>query len=75
MEEPLDDYGMLIINKNWKGGIGLRRFKLPENVWAKRTKEVVVPREWTDLQLVVFAVDAQGALAVSGLAVEEVDRR
>ena len=64
------DYGLLIINRSWKGSVGIRRFKLPEGKWVKRSKIVTVPDSWSDLQLVFFAADAKGSLSLSDLTVE-----
>lgn len=64
------DYGFMLINKNWKGSAGFRRFKLPEGKWALRSKKVTVPENWTDVTAVVFVADMQGELMVSDIKCE-----
>ena len=64
------DYGVLIINRFWKGSVGIRRFNPPDGKWVKRSKVVTVPDGWSELQLVFFAADAKGSLSLSDLTVE-----
>lgn len=66
------DYGFMLINKNWKGSVGFRRFKLPEGKWSSFSKVVTIPEKWTDVTAVVFVADMQGELQVSDIKCEPV---
>ena len=66
-----DDYGFLLINTNWKGNVGLRRFKLREDgKWRTMSKVITVPDNWTSVTAVVFATNMQGKLYVSNIKCE-----
>ena len=65
------DWGFLLINRNWKGNVGMRRFALKDS-WRKMSKVVTVPAEWTDVTAVLFAAQLEGKLMVSDVKIEAV---
>ncbi len=65
-----DDYGILVINKGWKGNVGVRRFQMKDGEWIVRTKVVSIPADWTEPQLVIFVYKPQGSMSVSDVKIE-----
>ncbi len=66
------DYGLMLINKNWKGSFGTRRFKITETAPMTIKKVITVPAHWTDAIVVAFMANSTGALEFSELQLTEV---
>ena len=67
------DYGMLLINKNWKGSAGVRRFKITnDNKWHSMKKVVAIPANWSNVNAVLFVCDSKGSLDFTNVKVTEV---
>lgn len=67
------DYGMLLINKNWKGSAGVRRFKITnDNKWHSMKKVVAVPANWSNVNAVLFVCNSKGSLDFTNIKITEV---
>ena len=67
------DYGMLLINKNWKGSAGVRRFKITnDNKWHSMKKVVAIPANWSNVNAVLFVCNSKGSLDFTNVKVTEV---
>ncbi len=71
-KHPKADYGLMLVNKNWKGSAGTRRFKVPEAEAVTVKKVVTVPENWTDAIIVAFVANTTGALEFSEIQLTEV---
>lgn len=66
------DYGMLLINRSWKGNAGTRRFIVTDGKWVTMSKVVTIPENWTDVTVVIFTAAGSGALEFSNISLTEV---
>jgi hypothetical protein len=67
------DYGVLLINTNWRGNVGIRRFQLrSDGQWRNLSKVVTVPGSWTSVTAVIFTVDQRGKFYVADFRCEPV---
>ena len=67
------DYGMLLINKNWKGSAGVRRFKITnDNKWHSMKKVVAVPANWSNVNAVLFVCNGKGSIDFTNIKITEV---
>ena len=67
------DYGILLINKNWKGSAGVRRFKITnDNKWVTVKRVVTIPANWSQVNAVLFIYNGKGSLDFSNIKITEV---
>ena len=66
------DFGMLLINRSWKGHVGTRRFAVENGKWVTMKKIITIPENWTDVTVVLFATACEGALEFSDIKLSEV---
>lgn len=66
------DYGLMIVNRSWKGSEGTRRFAVPEDKAVTIKKIVTVPENWTDVIVVAFVANITGTLEFSEIQLIEV---
>ncbi len=67
------DYGILLINRHWKGSAGVRRFRIKnDNKWVTVKRVVTIPANWSNVNAVLFICDCKGSLDFTNIKVTEV---